>query len=133
MITVRRRAILPFPVERVWQVVANPGEASWRSDLSRVEVHDAARFTEYTLSGFPTTFTVTARESCRRWEFDLENANLRGHWTGEFNHMGTRTEVVFTEAVHAHAPLPRLLIRLYLRRQQVRYLRDLRRALSCTE
>lgn len=34
--------------------------------------------------GYATTFTITAMESCKRWEFDIENSNIKGHWTGLF-------------------------------------------------
>ena len=41
---------------------------AWGSDFSKVEVIDEKQFVEYTISGYRTTFTVTAREECRRWE-----------------------------------------------------------------
>lgn len=31
-----------------------------------------------------TTFTVTVNEPYKRWEFDMENGNMKGHWTGVF-------------------------------------------------
>lgn len=36
-----------------------------------------------------------------RWEFDMENENIKGHWTGVFVAKGDTTEVDFTEDVVA--------------------------------
>ena len=38
------------------------------------------QFIEYTKEGYPTTFTITAVEPYKRWEFDMENSNMKGHW-----------------------------------------------------
>ena len=55
--------------------------AAWRSDLSKTEVISDKQFIEYTKDGYPTTFTVTVVDPYRRWEFDMENSNMKGHWT----------------------------------------------------
>lgn len=34
--------------------------------------------------GGATKFTITVSEPCRRWEFDMENNNMNGHWIGIF-------------------------------------------------
>ena len=86
---------------------------------------------EYTRQGFPTAFAVTAANPCRRWAFTLENENLRGRWQGIFWERRGKTAVLFTEWVEPKAPVPAVLIRLYLKQQQRRYLADLRRALGC--
>ena len=44
------------------------------------------------------------RQPCARWEFDFENENIRGHWTGIFRDRdGLSTEVEFTETAWIHA------------------------------
>jgi hypothetical protein len=54
---------------------------------------------EYTKDGYATTFTVTTMEPYRRWEFDMENDNMSGHWTGLFSQNGNQTTIDFTENV----------------------------------
>ena len=125
------RAVLPCPAGRIWHTVTDLQHYGWRSDLSRLEVQAVGRFVEYTRQGFPTTFTVTAANPCRRWAFTLENENLRGRWQGIFWERQGKTAVLFTEWVEPKAPVPAVLIRLYLKQQQRRYLADLRRALGC--
>ena len=125
------RAVIPAEIERVWEIVtAVEGYPAWRSDLSRVEILAGGRFVEYTESGFPTTFTTTALETCRRWEFDMENANMSGHWTGVFSLMGSGTEVVFCESVAVKKFFLRPFVRGYLKRQQAQFVADLRKALA---
>ncbi len=34
--------------------------------------------------GFATTFTITAYEPMERYEFDMENEKIQGHWIGTF-------------------------------------------------
>lgn len=50
--------------------------------------------------GYATTFTVTVFDPLKRWEFDMENSNIKGHWTGIFASKGEETEIDFTEAVN---------------------------------
>ena len=71
----------------------------WRSDLKGLEVRGAAHFTEYSKDGYRTDFTVTKKIPCERWEFELENEQMRGRWTGVFIKEGERTRVVFTEDI----------------------------------
>lgn len=124
-------AMLDFGIEAVWRAVLDvENYPRWRSDLRRVEKIDAAHFVEYDRAGMATRFAVTRVEALARWEFDLENANLVGRWTGEFSPRGARTQIVFTERVALKRPMPRLLVKWFLRRQQARFVRDLRRALE---
>lgn len=57
------------------------------------------QFIEYTKDNYPTTFTVTAAEPYKRWEFDMENTRMNGHWVGTFVAKGDETEVEFTEHI----------------------------------
>ena len=47
--------------------------------MSKIEVLSGTQFVEYTKGGYATTFTVTASEPQKRWEFDMENSNMKGH------------------------------------------------------
>lgn len=95
------KAVFPSDVQRVWQTVTSLENYSWRSDLSKIEILNPSQFVEYTKAGYPTTFTITAREPYKRWEFDMENGNMRGHWIGEFLQNGAQCEIIFTEQVTA--------------------------------
>lgn len=124
------RAVFSADVQKVWDVVTSLTDYQWRSDVSRIEILSGARFVEYSKDGFATTFTVTCFEPCGRWEFDLENSNMKGHWAGVFTETDGQTEVRLTEEVTAKRLLLRPLVKPFLKRQQARYLADLAKALQ---
>ena len=117
------------PVERVWQTVTDLSHTAWRSDLNRVEVLDEAHFVEYTKSGYATNFTVTGCEPLRCWAFTMENGNMSGSWKGIFRAAEGGTRLTCTETVNGKHWWMRPFVPGYLKRQQKRYLDDLRREL----
>lgn len=123
------KATFPCDIRRVWETVTDVENYGWRSDLSRTEVMDENRFVEYTTEGYATTFTVTALETCKRWEFDMENSNMKGHWIGLFTQKGEETEVNFTEEVIAKKLFMRPFVGSYLKKQQAQFISDLRKEL----
>ncbi len=121
--------VLPVDIHRVWETVTSVEDYGWRSDLSRTEIVSGTQFVEYTKDGYATTFTVTRKEPCARWEFDMENGNMKGHWTGVFTPKGEQTEIIFTENVTPKRVFLKPFVKLYLKRQQALFLADLKRAL----
>ena len=81
----RIKAVFTANIQEIWNIVTSLENYQWRSDLSRIEILNEKQFVEYTKEGFPTTFTITAKEIYKRWEFDMENSNMRGHWIGIFD------------------------------------------------
>ena len=101
MATSNIKASIPCDIHSVWKVVTEVENYTWRSDLSKTEVISDKRFIEYTKEGYPTTFTITITEPYKRWEFDMENSNMKGHWVGLFISKDNETEIDFTEYVTA--------------------------------
>lgn len=66
--------------------------------MSKIEILNDNQFVD-TKEGYATTFTITAMEQNRRWEFDMENGNMKGHWSGIFTSNDGKTEINFTEDV----------------------------------
>ncbi len=124
------KASFKCDIQRVWEVVTSLENYTWRSDLSKIEIINERQFIEYTKEGYATTFSVTAKEPCRRWEFDMENDNMKGHWTGVFTQNNGYTEVDFTEDVTAKKVFMKLFVKMYLKKQQVAYIQDLSKALG---
>lgn len=124
-------AVFSSDIQEVWNVVTCPQNyAVWRSDLSKTEILDDIRFVEYTKDGYATTFTITVTEPLKRWEFDMENGNMRGHWTGVFSQNGNETEIEFTEDVTAKKLFMKPFVKAYLKKQQTAFITDLKKALS---
>ena len=123
------KAVFQCDARTLWDIVTSLENYQWRSDLSRIEVVNEKQFIEYTKDGYATTFTITACEPCRRWEFDMDNSNMRGHWTGVFTERNGQTEIDFTEEVAAKKLVMKPFVKGFLRKQQEQYVSDLREAL----
>lgn len=130
MATVNKKKFFPYDIQRVWDIVTSLDNTAWRSDISKVEIINDKQFVEYTKDGYPTNFTVTAKELYKRWEFDMENGNMKGHRTGVFLAEKEGTEIDFTEEVTVRNPIMKLFIKPYLKKQQETYIKDLRKALE---
>jgi Polyketide cyclase / dehydrase and lipid transport. len=123
------KAVFQCDVQKVWHIVTSLESHSWRSDINRIEILNETRFVEYTKDGYATTFTITAIEPCKRWEFDMENNNMKGHWIGLFSQNGEETTIDFTECVVAKKLVMKPFVKGYLKKQQSRYVADLEKAL----
>lgn len=117
----------PCPVDRVWRIMTDLSHTTWRSDLKQVEMLDEAHFIEHTKSGYATNFTITSCEPPHFWAFSMENSNMSGSWEGIFEASESGTRLHCTETVHAKHWWMRPFVPGYLKRQQKRYLDDLRR------
>ena len=123
--------MIPSDLRKVWDFVLDiENYGTWRSDLSKTETINEKQFIEYTKGGYPTTFTVTLVEPYRRWEFDMENSNMKGHWIGVFTNKGKETEIDFTEFVETKKLLMKPFVKLYLKKQQAQFVADMRKILG---
>ena len=131
MTTSNIKAQIFCELRQVWDLVLDiENYDAWRSDLSKTEVISDKQFIEYTKDGYPTTFTVTVVEPYRRWEFDMENSNMKGHWIGVFTAKGDEAEIDFTECVEAKKLLMKPFVKSYLTKQQTQFVADIRKALG---
>ncbi len=124
------KVLLQKDVKKVWEIVTSLEHYQWRSDLSKIEKLSEKQFVEYTKDGFATTFTITVLEAYKRWEFDMENSNMKGHWTGVFTEKDGQTEIDFTEDVTAKKLIMKPFVKAFLKKQQEVYVSDLKKALQ---
>ena len=131
MATSNIKALIPSELRKVWELVLGiENYGAWRSDLSKTEVLSDKQFIEYTKDGYPTAFTVTLVEPYRRWEFDMQNSNMRGHWIGVFTDKGNETEIDFTERVEAKKWFVKPFVKSYLKKQQAQFVTDIMKNFS---
>ena len=117
--------------KKIWNIITDNSNYAWRSDLSKIEIIDSGHFTEYAKNNFPTRFTITAKDYLNLYCFDIENANIKGKWTGLFKRLDNgNTLLDFTEEIETSNPIMKLLARPYLKSQQKRYLRELAKKLE---
>ena len=125
------KAVILGGLQQVWELILDiENYATWRSDLSKTEVISDTQFIEYTKDGYPTTFTVTLVNPYKRWEFDMKNSNMKGHWIGVFTDKGNETEIDFTECVEAKKWFMKPFVKSYLKKQQAQFVADIKRALG---
>lgn len=119
-------AVILGGLQQVWELILDiENYSAWRSDLSKTEVISDTQFIEYTKDGYPTTFTVTLVNPYKRWEFDMENSNMKGHWAGIFTSKGNETEIDFTEFVEVKKLLMKPFVKSYLKKQQIQFVADI--------
>lgn len=125
------KEVFACETEKIWNIVTSLTDYSWRSDISKIEVSESGKeFTEYTKDGYATNFKITAFEPYERYEFDMENENMRGHWTGIFSYSDGKTTIDFTENVTAKKLFMKPFVKMYLKKQQMAYLSDLKKAVK---
>lgn len=127
------RATLICPIEMVWDTVTNLNDFYWRSDLKDVRIIDEHNFIEITKDGIETYFRITECIKYQSWIFKIENKNIKGTWVGKFYAEGDKTTLDFTENVVSKKLIFKPFIRLYLKRQQRIYFKDLKVKLNCKE
>lgn len=131
MATSNIKDIISGDIHKVWETVLTIEKYSeWRSDLSKTETINKKQFIEYTKDNYATTFTVTVVEPYKRWEFDMENTNMKGHWIGVFTSKGNKTHIDFTENVIAKKWFMKPFVKFYLKKQQTQFVLDLKSTLD---
>ena len=124
------KAIFPYDLRIVWQVVTSLTNYSWRNDIQKIEGISDTQFVEITKSGYRTIFTVTRQEPFCLWEFDVENDNMKGHWVGVFSGNEKNVTIDFTEHIEPKKWFMIPFVKIYLKYRQAKYVRDLRNELK---
>ena len=125
------KSIIQSDIDNVWEtVLAVKNYNKWRSDVSKTEIINEKKFIEYTKDGYSTTFTVTFIKPLNRWEFDMENSNMKGHWIGIFTSKDDKTEIDFTEQVSAKKFFMKPFVKSYLKKHQTQFVMDLKKILE---
>ncbi len=115
-------------LKKIWDIVTDTNNTSWRSDITRTEASEE-EFTEYS-GNIQTKFKIIAKEPYRYYALEISNKNLSGRWDGIFSPDGGGSKLDITEEITVSSPAMKLLAGVYLRRQQRKYISDLKRALG---
>ena len=95
-----------------------------------MKIIDENRFDEYTTDGFITHFRITAKEQYKEYRFAMENENMSGNWSGIFESNADGTQITFTEEVQVKKAIMNLFVKGYLKKQQTKYIDDLKTAIE---
>lgn len=103
-------------VDKIWDIMTDNANYAWRSDISNIVVRDGGNaFTEYTKKGYATEFTVTLKIPHERYEFDMKNDAMSGHFTAVFSKVNGRTKVTLIEEVEAVGVVKKMFAGMYLK------------------
>lgn len=120
-----------YDLEKLWSIITDNTNYTWRSDLSKIEIIDDKRFIEFTKNNYPTYFTITSKVNLKEYKFDIENTNIKGKWTGIFKKLDNGNALLdFTEEIETNNIIMKLLAKLYIKSQQKRYMNDLAKELN---
>lgn len=118
-------------ISKVWDIVTDNYNYSWRSDIENIEVLDENRFIEKDKNGYEVNFEITLKKEYEIYKFDMISKNTKGSWTGKFEQLsngGTRIE--FIENVTTNNILMKLFLKRFLQNHQAKYISDLKVALG---
>ncbi len=66
----------------------------------------------------------------KEYKLDIENTNIKGKWTGVFKELNNGNVLLdFKEEIETKNIMMKLFAKLYLKRQQKRYINDLEKEL----
>lgn len=128
MTTSNIKTTIPCDLEKIWKIITSLQDYAWRSDISNIKIVNDHQFIEYTKDGYATTFTITVKAPMHRYEFNMDNSNMRGHWTGLLHAVEGGVEIDFTEDVTAKKAFMKSFVKSYLKKQQHTYIQDLEKA-----
>lgn len=118
-------------IEKLWNIITDNTNYTWRSDLSKIEIIDDTHFIEYTKNNYPTYFTITTKINLKEYKFDIKNSNIKGKWIGIFKELKNGNVLLdFREEIETNNIIMKLFAKPYLKMQQKRYIKDLEKELN---
>ena len=118
-------------IEKLWNIITDNTNYTWRSDLSKIEIIDDKHFIEYAKNNYPTYFTIISKEKLKEYKFDIENTKINGKWIGIFKKLDNGNVLLdFTEEIETNNFVMKVLAKPYLKSQQKRYMKDLEKELN---
>lgn len=122
------KKVFQCDIEKIWNIMTDNLDYSWRSDLSKIDVIDETHFIEYTKNNIPTYFTITLMKKPKEYKFEMENKNIKGKTDCVLKELKKKeVELDFTEEIKTDHFLMKLLAKPYLKSQQKRYMKDLKK------
>lgn len=117
--------------KKIFDIITNNKNYYWRSDISKIEIIDDMHFIEYTKDGFKTEFTITKLIQNERFEFDLKNDNMTGHFIAKLRQINSNdVELKLIEQIEVRNIIMKLLAKSYLKKQQANYVKDLKKEIE---
>lgn len=118
-----------FDIKIIWDIITDFKKYHWRSDISKVDVLNEKEFIEITKDGYSTNFIIIKEIKFKYLEFKIDNSNMEGYWKGEFLAENGKTKIRFTENLKSKKIWLIPILKIYVKRQQKIYMKNLERYL----
>ena len=118
-----------FDIKIIWDIITDFKKYHWRSDISKVDVLNEKEFIEITKDGYSTNFIIIKEIKFKYLEFKIDNSNMEGYWKGEFLSENGKTKIRFTENLKSKKIWLIPILKIYVKRQQKIYMKNLERYL----
>lgn len=118
-----------FDIKIIWDIITDFKKYYWRSDISKVDVLNEKEFIEITKDGYSTNFIIIKEIKFKYLEFKIDNSNMEGYWKGEFLAENGKTKIRFTENLKSKKIWLIPILKIYVKRQQKIYMKNLERYL----
>lgn len=118
-------------IDKIWDLMTNLDHQEWRSQIERIEKLEHHRFIEYDKDGYKTEFVILNKIKPDIYEFNLKNDNIEGHWIGKLKRLDNGyVQLRMTEAIQVKRKIMKIFADKYIRKQQIQYINDLKKALG---
>lgn len=118
-----------FDIKIIWDIITDFKKYHWRSDISKVDVLNEKEFIETTKDGYSTNFIIIKEIKFKYLEFKIDNSNMEGYWKGEFLAENGKTKIRFTENLKSKKIWLIPILKIYVKKQQKIYMKNLERYL----
>ncbi|WP_088825521.1 hypothetical protein [Listeria goaensis] len=126
--------IVSAPIDRVWELLANRSNVSWRTDIIRVETEPSSKkITEFYPNGQKLEFHIIDEQPTKYRVYKIKHRFFSGYiWEEYKTAKDNQTRVIITEKIRMNNDLLGVISRLALNLEQgqVKYLHDIEMVLT---
>ena len=116
--------------EKVWEVLENLSDCSWRRNIREIEVISDTQFVEISKEGYRTSYTIVEKEECKSVSLEFENENMHGSTTMILCEENGVTTAEFWLEVLTSKSFMKPFVKAAMRISHAEYLEDLQKALE---
>ncbi|MDO5294476.1 MAG: polyketide cyclase [bacterium] len=131
MVTVTKTIFFNEAPQKLFLIMTNNKEYTWRSDIKKIEeIENGRSFIGYTKKNVPTLYHITKRIPNKEYCFTMENNDFHGKWAGFLQESGQGTTLTITETIQLKNKWTKPFVKRSIEKWQTSYLNDLTIAIN---
>ncbi len=124
------KATFSCEAEKVWEVVSNISDFSWRRDVREIEMTSERCFTEINKEGYRTSYKITELEELKSITLEFQNENIHGFTTMILTEEDGVTTADYSLEGMVSKAFMKPFVKAAMRIRHAEYLEDLQKALE---